>query len=102
MANDLDQLPVYDPISKRDSGLLTDVWVGAFSYLIQNLVEYLTQGGILIPRLTTAQRDLLRDVQEGQLIYNTDSTPGPPRTAEIQVWQVKADVGAWRVITTTP
>ena len=80
MANDLDQLPVYDPITKGQSGLLTEVWLGAFSFLLQNLSGYLTQGGILLPQLTTAQRDALQTVQQsggeqgvqnGQMIYNT-------------------------------
>jgi len=80
MANDLDQLPVYDPITKGNSGLLTEVWLGAFSFLLQNLSGYLTQGGILVPQLTTAQRDALQTalqtgglqgIQNGQMIYNT-------------------------------
>jgi len=71
MANSLDQLPVYDPITKGNSGLLTEVWVGAFSFLIQNLTDYLTQGGFLLPPLTTAERDDLQDVRNGQMIYNT-------------------------------
>ena len=71
MANNLDQLPVYDPITKMGSGFLTEVWVGALSFLIQNLTDYLTQGGILLPLLTTAERDDLQDVRNGQMIYNT-------------------------------
>ncbi len=71
MANNLDQLPVYDPITKGNSGSLSDVWIGAFSFLIQNLTDYLTQGGILPPQLTTAERDDLQNVKNGQMIYNT-------------------------------
>lgn len=71
MANNLDQLPVYDPITKGQSGLLTEVWLESFSYMIQNLAGYLTQGGILLPQVTTAQRDALQNVQNGQMIYNT-------------------------------
>ena len=71
MSNNLDQLPVYDPITKGNSGVLSDVWVGAFSFLIQNLTDYLTQGGIMLPLLTTAERDDLQNVQNGQMIYNT-------------------------------
>jgi len=36
-----------------------------------NLISYLTQGGILLPQLTTAQRDALLNPQNGQMIYNT-------------------------------
>jgi hypothetical protein len=80
MANDLDQLPVYDPITKGHSGFLSEIWLGAFSFLIQNLTGYLTQGGILLPQLTTEERDALQSVaqigglqgvQNGQMIYNT-------------------------------
>lgn len=89
MANDLDQLPVYDAIAKRD-GSLADIWVGAFSYLLQNLVGYLTQGGILVPLVTTAQRDALQGVQNGQMIYNTD-------TDTFEGYQA----GAWMTFTLT-
>lgn len=80
MANDIDQLPVYDPITRGNTGVLSDIWLGAFSFLIQNLSGYLTQGGILLPQLTTAQRDALQSaaqtgglqgVRNGQMIYNT-------------------------------
>lgn len=100
MANDFDQFPLYEAISKSN-GTMTDVWIGALSFFYQNLIGYLTQFGILLPVVTTAQRDAIQSPQEGQMIYNSDATPGPPRSAEIQVWQVKAGVGAWRVFTTT-
>ena len=71
MANNFDQLPIYDAISKMENGLLTEIWVGAFSFFIQNLTDYLTQGGILLPLLTTSERDDLQNIQNGQTIYNT-------------------------------
>jgi hypothetical protein len=101
MATDFDQFPLYDPIVKKNTNNLSDVWVGSISTFYMNLIGYLTAGGILIPRLTTAQRDQLQNVQEGQFIYNTDATPGPPRSAAIQVWQVKSGIGAWYTFTTT-
>lgn len=101
MATDFDQFPLYDPLVKKDTDKMSDIWIGSISVFYMNLIGYLTQNGILIPQLTTLQRNAIKNPQEGQLIYNTNAIPGPPRTAEIQVWQVKAGVGAWRVFTTT-
>jgi len=103
MAVDIDLPPVYDQLTKIVNGksYWADAqrdWMAAF---VQTLISYLTSHGIFLPQLTTAQRNAIQSPQEGQLIYNTDATPGPPRTAELQVWQVKADVGAWHTITTT-
>jgi hypothetical protein len=71
MANDFDEFPFYDELVKKDSNQMSNVWVGSLSYFYQNLIAYLTQGGILLPQLTTAQRDALLSPQLGQLIYNT-------------------------------
>lgn len=71
MATDFDQFPLYDPIVKKDTEKLSDIWVGSLSYFYMNLIGYLTQGGILIPQVTTVQRDQLQNVQNGQMIYNT-------------------------------
>lgn len=100
MAVDFDNFPVYDPVTKFSQDLLSDVWCDFVATFIQTLTGYLTQYGIFIPVMTTAQRDTIQDPQEGQMIYVSDFTVGPPRTAEIQVWQVKADVGAWYTFTT--
>lgn len=106
MANDFDQFPTYDPLIKSGSNKMSDSWADFLSTFYMNLIGYLTQLGIFIPRVTTAQRDAIQNPQEGQMIYNTDATPGPPRGAELQIWQVKVvgpnSVGAWRTITTTP
>lgn len=101
MATDFDQFPLYDAVVKDSNGKLSDIWVGSISTFYMNLIGYLTAGGILLPVLTTSQRDSLQNVTEGQLIYNTDAIAGPPRTAQIQVWQVISGVAAWRVFTTT-
>lgn len=101
MAQDFDQFPTYDPLVKSGTNKMSDMWADFMSTFYMNLIGYLTQYGIYLPIVTTAQRDALQSPQEGQIIYNTDAIPGPPRTAQIQVWQVKAGVGAWRVFTTT-
>lgn len=72
MANDFDQFPLYDPLVDQDSNLMSNIWVGSISNFYMNLIGYLTQGGILLPQLTTEQRDELDSPQNGQVIYNTD------------------------------
>ncbi|SRR5579872_1859793 len=101
MANDFDEFPVYDPLVKNDGVHMSDVWTSFISTFYMSLIGYLTQYGILLPVVTTAQMASIQSPQEGQLIYNVDATPGTPRTAQLKVWQVKSDVGAWRTITTT-
>ncbi len=71
MATDFDQFPLYDPLVKKGTDKLSDVWVGSISTFYMNLIGYLTQGGILMPQVTTVQRDALQNVQNGQMIYNT-------------------------------
>ncbi len=102
MANDIDLPPINDPVTRNSKDFLSDSWHDYIAYLIDTLNDYLSQYGIFNPNITTAERDSIQDPQEGQMIYNTDAIPGPPRTGELQVWQVKADIGAWRTITTTP
>ena len=101
MANDFDQFPIYDPVIKNGTNKLSDVWVSFMATFYMNLIQYLTSGGIFIPQVTTAQRNALQNLQEGQMIYNIDAIPGPPRTAQVQIWQVIGGVAAWRVFTTT-
>lgn len=101
MANDFDQFPVYDLLVKEGTGKMSNVWGDFMNTFYMNLIGYLTQNGILLPQLTTVQRDAIPTPVEGQMIYNVDATPGPPRTAQIQVWQVKAGVAAWFTVTTT-
>lgn len=72
MANDFDQFPLYDPLVDQDSNLMSNIWVGSISNFYMNLIGYLTQSGILLPQLTTKQRDELDSPQNGQVIYNTD------------------------------
>lgn len=71
MARDFDDFPNYDPVLKQGTNYLSSVWVDSLTTFIESLQEYLTQNGIFVPRLTTAQRDALQNVINGQLIYNT-------------------------------
>lgn len=71
MANDFDQFPLYDVLIKRDTSQLSDVWLGSISTFYQNLIGYLSAGGIFLPQLTTAQRDAIQSPMNGQMIYNT-------------------------------
>lgn len=71
MANEFDEFPLYDPIIKPGTNKLSDVWVGSLSNFYQNLVAYLSQYGMLMPNLTTEQRDQIQSPRNGQLIYNT-------------------------------
>ena len=102
MANDIDQLNYYDPLIGGKSDKMAQDWISNVSALIQTLQGYLSQFGIFVPNVTLAQRGTIQSPVEGQLIYTVDNTAGPPRTASLQIWLVKADVGAWRDITTTP
>lgn len=90
MANDFDQFPTYDPLIKTGTNKMSDVWVDFMSTFYMNLIGYLTQNGILLPQLTTAQRNALQSPQNGQMIYNT--TVNAP-----QIFQA----GAWKTFTTT-
>lgn len=71
MANNFDQFPLYDPIVKPTSNQLSSLWVGYFSQFYQTLTDYLTQGGVLLPPLSTEERDALQNIRGGQTIYNT-------------------------------
>lgn len=84
MAQDFDEFPLYDPLVKRDSNQMSDVWIGSISTFYMNLIAYLTQGGILLPQLTTEQRDALQNIQNGQMIYNT--TLGTAQYVKAGVW----------------
>ena len=84
MATDFDQFPLYDPIVKKGTDSLSDIWVGSISTFYMNLIGYLTQNGILMPQITTVQRDDLQNVQNGQLIYNT--TLGTAQYFKAGVW----------------
>lgn len=70
MARDFDNFPTYDPVIK-DKIYLSNLWSDFMATFVETLTGYLSQNGIFVPRLTTAQRDALQNVINGQLIYNT-------------------------------
>jgi hypothetical protein len=72
MARDLDNFPTYDPVI-RDQVYLSNVWSDFMATFVESLREYLSQNGIFVPRLTTAERDSLQNVVNGQAIYNTST-----------------------------
>jgi hypothetical protein len=71
MARNFDDFPNYDPVIKDKTPYLSSIWVVALATFIQTLQEYLTMNGIFVPRITTAERDALQNVVNGQMIYNT-------------------------------
>lgn len=99
MAQQFDQFPVYDPITK--SGLLfSPVWQDFMGTFFQNLTGYLCEFGMLVPSITTSERNSLRLRAvannptlplEGQLIYNSDR-----KTLQVYL------NGGWQEVTTTP
>ena len=98
MARDFDFFPTYDPLVKNQI-YLSNIWSDFMATFIESLREYLGANGAFIPRLTLEQRNAIQTPQEGQMIYVSDAnSPTLPRTAELQIWQVVADVGQWTVI----
>lgn len=90
MANDFDQFPLDDPLVKEDGRYMSAVWRSFIATFFENLIGYLTQNGIIVPNLTTTQRNAISSPQEGQMIYNT-SLNAP------QIFQN----GAWKTFTTS-
>lgn len=70
MAVDFDNFPVYDILVKRNV-YMSDVWSDFFATFVQTLQGYLSQNGMFVPQVTTSQRNSLKNVINGQLIYNT-------------------------------
>ncbi len=70
MASDFDMFPVYDKVADKD-GTLSPLWQDFMATFFQNLIGYLTQAGMLLPQMTTVQRDSFLNPQFGQIIYNT-------------------------------
>lgn len=95
MSTSFDLLPIYDPILKNRPDILSDIWAGSLSTLMDTLISFLGETGVFIPNLSTEDRDKISSPQLGQLIYNTDDDT-------LEVWQIKAGIAAWRAIDTTP
>lgn len=71
MATNLDQLNYYDPLIAGKKDKMSEVWIANMAAFIQNLQGYLTQFGMLLPQITTEQRDSIQSPINGQSIYNT-------------------------------
>jgi hypothetical protein len=76
MARGFDDMPMYDPVVKEESLKLSDIWSGYFSSFIETLISYLSENGIFVPKLTTAERNLIQTPEEGQMIFNTTTATG--------------------------
>ncbi len=96
----LGRLNYYDPLIEGKKDKMSEAWISNLSAFIQTLQGYLSDFGDFIPQVTTAQMSTIQSPVEGQLIYNIDATIGPPRTAKVLIWQVKAGVAAWREVQT--
>lgn len=98
MANNaasIDQFPYYDPLIKGTDLKISEVWMAQMSYFVDTLNGYLTQYGMIVPRLNQTAINSIQSPIVGQLVYNTT-------VDALQVYQVKAGTPAWRSITTTP
>lgn len=71
MSVDFDNLPTYDPLIKKDSNRMSDIWTTSFATLIQTLQSYLSSHGMFAPQMTTEQRDAIQSPKNGQFFYNT-------------------------------
>lgn len=83
MAQDFDAFPIYDKIV-NDGDKLSPVWQDAMATFFQNIIGYLTQAGMLLPPVTSLQRDSFLSPQNGQMIYNT--TLGTAQYFKAGVW----------------
>lgn len=84
MARNFDNFPVYDPVIKDGTNKLSNVWSDFMATFVQTLKSYLSQNGIFVPLMTTAQRDAMTNVTNGQMIYNTTTNKFQGR--ENNVW----------------
>jgi hypothetical protein len=99
MARDFDNFPTYDEVLSENGQYLSNIWSDFFATFVDSLQGYLSQNGIFTPVLTVAQQSLIKNPQEGQMIYVSNAnTPTVPRTAQLQIWQVVSGVGQWTVI----
>lgn len=91
MALDLDLPPIYDPLTKVTKDSINDIWLLWITSFVQSLIEYVGHYGMLMPQLTTTQRNEIQAPVEGQFIYNMT-------LLQPQIWRN----GQWRTFTTTP
>lgn len=72
MSGDIDLPPLYDKITKESALPMSDVyrdWLAAF---VQTISSYLSASGIMLPQMTIAQRETIKNPINGQVIYNVD------------------------------
>lgn len=94
MAVDFDEFPLYDPVINIDnSRKLSNVWRDSLATFYQSLIGYLTQNGIVLPNLTTDQRDAIQSPQNGQMIFNTSLNVA-------QIW-ISSASPQWQTVTTS-
>lgn len=79
MSQSFDQLPLYDPLVDLKTGKLTPKWQDFFATSSQTLGTYLSELGVDLPSMTTAQRDAQNNPPNGRLIYNTTTNKGQIR-----------------------
>lgn len=85
MSNNFDEFPLYDPLIKKGSMNMNDIWISAMSTFYQNLISYLSSSGIFLPMLTATQISALQNPQSGQMIYNI--TTNAPQIYQNGVWK---------------
>lgn len=83
MAQEFNQFSTMDRVVD-EKGHFTRPWSGDMDTFYQTLIGYLTPYGMLLPPLTTAQRDSIQSPQNGQMIYNT--TLGSAQYFKAGVW----------------
>jgi hypothetical protein len=71
MAIDFDDFPLFDPVIRSGSDRLSHTWMLSLASMMETLQSYLTQSGIFVPQISEIDRDNLRNVSNGQMIYNT-------------------------------
>jgi hypothetical protein len=71
MARDFETPTIYDPITE-DGMYSSYIWASWLVTFYETLIGYLSQNGIFVPKLTTAQRNSVTNPEDGQIIYNTD------------------------------
>jgi len=84
MPNSFDEFPVYDPVITSGSNNMSPIWMDFMGTFYMNLIGYLTQNGVFLPQLTTAERNAIRVPVNGQTIYNT--TIGSAQYFKAGVW----------------
>lgn len=70
MSGNIDLPPLYDLITKDSP--MSDVYRDWLSSFVQTVSSYLDSTGVGFPPITTAQRNLIKNPDNGRTIYNVD------------------------------